>query len=142
MDGGVNDLISRKKAIDTVRSLREKCDTGDISDYADMMVEALSVLPSAQPTGDLISRQEAIEALEHDRDTMPYEYSASDAIITIKALPSAQKQGKWIFAPDDSEGICTMCQYKISGVPYEGQYLIVPYNYCPNCGADMRGEQE
>ncbi len=42
---------------------------------------------------DLISRAAAIEALEHDRDTMPYEYSASDAIITIKALPSAQQ---WI----------------------------------------------
>ncbi len=45
MDGGI---INRQKAIDTVKSLCEKCDTGDISDYADMMVEALECLPSAQ----------------------------------------------------------------------------------------------
>ena len=45
--------------------------------------------------------------------------------------------GEWMFSPDDAEGICTVCQYKIYGRPYQGRYLIVPYNFCPNCGARM-----
>ena len=51
-----------------------------------------------------------------------------------------RKRGKWMLSSDDAEGVCTVCQYKIYGRPYQGHYLIVPYNYCPNCGADMRGE--
>ena len=51
------------------------------------------------------------------------------------------KHGKWIFSPDHSEGICTICNYKIYGRPYQNTYLIVPYNFCPNCGADMREEK-
>lgn len=61
-----------------------------------------------------------------------------DAIEKISGLPTAQPQtGKWMFSPDDAEGICTVCQYKIYGRPYQGRYLIVPYNFCPNCGARM-----
>lgn len=56
---------------------------------------------------------------------------------TIEAEPI--KQGRWIFTPDHREGICSNCQYKIFGRPYQNTYMIVPYNYCPNCGADMRG---
>ena len=52
-----------------------------------------------------------------------------------------QKKGKWMFSPDHAEGICTSCNYRIYGRPYQGNYLIVPYNFCPNCGADMRGEK-
>ena len=51
------------------------------------------------------------------------------------------RHGKWIFSPDHAEGICTMCNFKIYGRPYNNTYLIVPYNYCPNCGAKMDGEQ-
>ena len=50
------------------------------------------------------------------------------------------RHGKWIFSPDHAEGICTMCNFKIYGRPYNNTYLIVPYNYCPNCGAKMDGE--
>ena len=50
------------------------------------------------------------------------------------------KHGRWIFSPDHAEGICTRCNYKIYGRPYQSSYLIVPYNYCPNCGAKMDEE--
>lgn len=49
------------------------------------------------------------------------------------------RHGQWVFSPDHAEGICTMCNFKIYGRPYNNTYLIVPYNYCPNCGAKMDG---
>lgn len=44
-----DDSISRKKALDTVRAMCDRCDTGDVRDYRDLMIEAFEVLPSAQP---------------------------------------------------------------------------------------------
>lgn len=44
-----DDSISRKKALDTVRAMCDRCDTGDVRDYRDLMIEAFEALPSAQP---------------------------------------------------------------------------------------------
>lgn len=63
------DLINRQAAIDTAEAMHDRCDTLSVDDYRDMMVEALTVLPSAdlQPTckiasNDCISREAAIDA--------------------------------------------------------------------------------
>lgn len=44
----MNDLISRQAAIETAQRLYGWCDTSDITDYRDLVVEALKVLPSAE----------------------------------------------------------------------------------------------
>lgn len=83
---------------------------------------------------DLISRQAAIYAIEKRMDDITCEEFAegmSEAITEISLLPSAQperKTGKWI---DDN---CSVC----------GQYVYHgdARNYCPNCGAKMKGEEE
>lgn len=55
----------------------------------------------------------------------------------VKALPSADRpQGKWInhfddLFPEDSTIECSVC--------HEHQPMGIDENYCPNCGADMRG---
>ena len=61
----------------------------------------------------------------------------------ISELPSADVRenvrGEWI---DTSEGTyCSRC----NKFPYDdGEYRLVGWrsNFCPNCGADMRGEKE
>ena len=57
---------------------------------------------------------------------------------TLHPVEPERNKGKWIISPDDSEGMCSICQYKIYGKPYYDQYMIAPYSFCPNCGADLR----
>lgn len=47
--------------------------------------------------------------------------------------PSAQRTGEWIHDGSDwtNRWICSKCGYK---------HFLEKTNYCPNCGADMRGE--
>ena len=42
------DTISRQAAIQTAEQMYKRCDTSSIEDYHDLMVEALTALPSAQ----------------------------------------------------------------------------------------------
>jgi len=122
-----DDLIRRGDAIDAVIAEGRTVDSHYLESeriiHVDDAVEAISMLPSAQP-----------------RQTC--EYWDSESNFCALCRPSAQRKGKWMFSPDHAEGICTNCHYKIYGRPYQNTYLIVPYNYCPNCGAEMRGEDD
>jgi len=154
----MKDLIDRQDAIDALsycqtylfdsRDDDEKISLED-AEYA------IEQLPSAQPEThdkhtethacDLISRQAVIEALGKE----PEVWTDSDAeiaernqwrmdVAAIKAVPSAEperKKGRWIdrdHMPNHAR--CSECGF-FDEWAYE-------YNYCPNCGADMRGEQE
>lgn len=92
---------------------------------------------------DLISRQAAIDlmkiALEDD-------WEPDYATDRINDLPSAQperKNGEWIHKPDiyldEQTWECSECGEPwifIEGTPSENNA-----NFCPNCGADMRGDK-
>ena len=114
---------------------------------------------------DLISRQAAIDAFDEsikrcDKALSSFEISMKDeyAVKVEKAslkhhrdilenLPSVQperKKGKWIHKPDiyldEQTWECSECGEPwifIEGTPSENNA-----NFCPNCGADMRGEQD
>lgn len=61
---------------------------------------------------------------------------------TIDAMPTIEperKQGEWIMNTDpygffDEIPVCSECGHTTK--------MRETYNFCPNCGADMRGEQE
>lgn len=59
-------------------------------------------------------------------------------VTRLLSLPSAEperKKGKWIDKSGGIEGAwnyCSVC----------GEQAIDLYDFCPNCGADMRGEQD
>lgn len=109
---------------------------------------------------DMISRQVAIDALwkalyEYE-DAMEKLFKNSDELDVydwiihrvfvqtmndidrevIKELPPAQperKTGRWIpYLPEGLRYKCSECESR-----YEN-----PWHYCPNCGADMRGDKE
>ena len=93
---------------------------------------------------DLISRQKAINVFEILADKMSDEGRTvmEQAISVLRDLPTAEperKRGIWIY---DTERVwhdggiyvqyhCSECKFQIIGSLY---------NYCPYCGAEMRGE--
>ena len=102
---------------------------------------------------DLISRQAAIDAIEHRLAEPAYQHTGEDWYVGMNCaeselyeLPSAQptieprKKGKWISCENETgEGSntykCSTCgeiQMIISGTPKENGW-----KYCPHCGAKM-----
>ena len=82
---------------------------------------------------DCISRQAAIDAI----------FGRSHEIIKMRIgnLPSAQPErmrGKWEKGVGEN-GVTT--SLFCSECNYENTHWYA-WNYCPNCGADMRGEQD
>ncbi len=97
---------------------------------------------------DVIYRQEAIDAVKklclHYTPTKSVKHPHIDFVVEeLGRLQSAQSQrnkGKWILTdfPDEQTYECSACNEIwtfITGTPIDnGAY------FCPNCGADMRGE--
>lgn len=87
---------------------------------------------------DLISRQDAIDALENEYCT----FCPEARIIrqTMESLPSAQRKGKWIILDEcANEGIyCSVCHKKVLKIDYSNTMKKwKDFKFCPNCGAKM-----
>ena len=155
----MSDTISRQAAIDGFYEMASDMDyLCTVSDY----VSFLESLPSAQPEKrtqertkthacDLISRQAAIDALDKRFDSIPMEQTTEILLLRkdLRNLPSAQPQrmrGKWTYG-EDEYGIdgyhCDKCGFFVPW-DYTHKFIdfIKDYHFCPNCGADMRGEQD
>lgn len=84
---------------------------------------------------EYIKREAAIEAIMSDPPDAHYPHWYADK---IKAIPSADvvpvRHGRWI-ASHDEFCECLICKYPV--YVWWNQT-----NYCPNCGADMRGSKD
>ena len=137
-----DDLISRQALLEEYDRLH----VGEPGRARKMIEDAPSVQPEKRTEErtethacDLISRQAAIDALKNqmsDRNDL-YNIPVRRSIVILEQLPSAQperKPGHWeiyIISMLDGEGCrCSECGFE--GAPY--------WDFCPNCGADMRGE--
>lgn len=62
-------------------------------------------------------------------------------VINAPTIEPEREKGKWIEEDDGWDGVwrCSECNepfYLVDGTPVDNEY-----HYCPNCGADMRGDQ-
>ena len=92
---------------------------------------------------DAISRQGVLKLLS----TIPPEEAMTKAMLiqSVKQMDAAQperKRGKWIYS-EDEYGVdgyhCDKCGFFVPW-DYVHKFInyIEDYNYCPNCGADLR----
>lgn len=97
--------------------------------------ELIEAYERATEPGDLISREQAIKAIEDLQDCYNGFSSAYDKaciIGVLEELPSAEKTGEWINYKDEHR--CSCCGEVITG---DWFYEDEAYSYCPNCGARM-----
>ena len=93
---------------------------------------------------DLISRQAVLDGIA---EWIVNGYADSEADCShisslVTHLPSVENRGEWI--PQDiynchTDFKCSKCGYIHSFMHLYGEPT-ADYTYCPNCGADMRGE--
>jgi len=153
--------MSNQEAIALLRNLEDSLDSYcELSEEGKtafrMAIEALSSseFPNSSDT-DCISRRSAIDAL---RAMQTYKLFAGDdmllidqagAMTELMLLPPAEpKRGRWIYCEDTTADCvdgyrCDQCGFFVPwDYKHKGIDFIQDYNFCPNCGADMRGEQD
>ena len=114
----MSDLISRQAAIETAKKMYVACDTNSIDDYEMLMEEALNVLPSAEPKrGKWIKKHRHYGGF---RNYTGFDVMGEQHTVTVDERTEY----------DDL--YCSEC-----GARSADNFL----NFCPKCGADMRGER-
>lgn len=80
----------------------------------------------------LIDSEAVIKAVDrHTRDDGTLD---EDISIILEELPSAERVGKWRTKPNIYGVVyCSECDFELH---------INDTNYCPDCGAKMKGEEE
>lgn len=84
---------------------------------------------------EYIKREDALKAME-------WKWAGKAAFDAVKAIPSAdvveRKKGKWVKGVSENGAttalFCSVCHYENKHW-YE-------WNFCPNCGADMRERKD
>ena len=150
----MRELIDRKEAIDrfnVIRPVDPKKDeyTKGIDVGIAMCIVAVKDQPTIQSVatdtnvGDTISRQATIDAVNNafDRETLLTGFVRSIAARAIRDMPSVQpepKEGEWVQVSAQKYFTSASYFYRCSVC---GENNPRNTKYCPNCGADMRGEK-
>lgn len=125
------------------KDLEKRWNVNDDQDFCNKEVwHALEEAPTIEPDGDTISRRAAILAITGEPPEAHYPSWYAER---IKSLPSSEpKTGKWeIKTETDEYGlkrpklVCSKCEKE--PVAWD---LTELFEFCPNCGADMRGGED
>lgn len=86
---------------------------------------------------DLINRHDAIDQLHQSINLL-------DAERRLEDMPAAERKGHWYVLDEcANEGVyCSECHKKVFKIDYSNTMKWKNFNFCPACGADMRGEEK
>lgn len=133
------DTISRQDAVKEIDSFCGEVWTESEADFARGLGAALSIvesLPSVQPSGDLISRESALAEFRDGRDV----YDIMESIEELPSAPDSRQRGEWVRKYDGHINCywyeCDQCGEYRPRNQFGHEYNA---NFCPNCGADMKG---
>ena len=155
-EDATSDTISRTEVVEHLRRVLEATvpNTDYDEGYVDGVEFGISTVSTmgqlndgAQSTAqstNLIDRQATIDAVNNafDRETLLTGFVRSIAVRAIRDMPPAQSEpheGHWIeggIYRDVIECTCSECGQLMTTV------ASVRMNYCPNCGAKMKGERQ
>ena len=129
--------MTREEAIRIIESYIPKDEPMNAKDREAFFMAIKSV--KQEPCGNAISLQvleEMNEIMTDIKGDSVYAVRMSDIYTYIRALPSVQpkaKTGKWnvYLVNYNNAFMCDSCHRLVE----------TPSDYCPNCGADMRGEE-
>lgn len=132
----MSDLIERGKAMDVLdyfQSLKEDC----VSNAYAVSRQWMDAIPSAEPSwaDALAELHERFNALEKEIRKASAEMSA-----IIREYVDRPK-GEWIDMGDFEQ--CSVCKgtHLKEFQTYYGKATWIKTDFCPSCGADMRGER-
>lgn len=148
----MSDLIDRQAAINALARIFDQCEEieahlpkgdPDITGYKmypDYMIvwEYLHQLPSAQPELD----EWCTDCKEYDQERHCCPRWNRVIRETLKDAGLERKKGRWQITDAYPHNVyCSECHVKFAQTHWavweDGS---LPRNFCPNCGADMRGE--
>ena len=116
--------IDAEDAIEAVYQGRRK----PVDDEWGRILEALNAVPSAD-----VAEQSEIDSIVQ-------------TVVALERMGNKRKRGEWTCNLEQGDPIsieCPICGaviYISGDIPEDEDYLFAEdYNYCPNCGADMRG---
>lgn len=136
------------KICQSIKFILENSDyTEAVEEALDMAIEALEQEPTAEYSSDVISRQAVIDTIESWLSCDDYSKGERNIMRVTQSvlydLPSVTPKpiiGQWLEVIDDTDSSgrkknwhykCSICGNEDSGW---GEY-----NYCPICGAEMKG---
>ena len=126
------DAISRQAVIEYIEGEDAEL-AHDIEKEA--VIDDIKKIPSVQPCEDAISKQ-TVEHLANKYVNPKDFHKFMNAVNELPSVQPTRQKGEWIRLPKEEwyghEAKCSVC----------GGVTIDDNNYCPNCGADMRGEKE
>lgn len=131
------DLSLKAGLAEAIETLKEKNRSDSlVTDSSDACKESESKL-------DLISRQDAIKTVirmcapicDWELEKKAY----TDCVIDeINSLPSAEpKTGEWVWSDEDASWMCGACCCVFEEIDWKPNY-----NFCPHCGARMKGADD